>query len=66
MSYGHAPYLSDGKVDPIHELDTAIRRLGAWVKSNPQAPGLADLHKDFAACLERIRELGLNLPEAKG
>lgn len=59
MSYGHAPYLADGKPDPVAELDTAIRRLGAWAALNP---GLRELHLDFEACLARIREVGLNEP----
>lgn len=56
MSYGHAPLLADGKPDPVTELDTAIRRLGAWANLNPP---LRELHGDFEACLARIREIGL-------
>lgn len=63
MSYGHAPLLADGKSDPVAELDTAVRRLGAWARLNPP---LRPLHGDFEACLERIRELVLRQPEVPG
>lgn len=59
MSYGHAAALADGSPDPVAELDTATRRLGAWADLNPPLRGL---HKDFEACLARIRELGLKDP----
>lgn len=59
MSYGHAQLLADGKVDPVAELDTAIRRLGSWAELNPP---LRELHLDFQACLARIKELGLREP----